>query len=87
MWRRTARNVALRTRLTRSRGNNKNAGNQCYNGRLNHKQDTVTYFAATDSLTPISGTLRPTTVAICRTCFMSSSNWSGNSDWGPSDSA
>ena len=32
------------------------------------------YFAATVSLTPISGTLRPTTAAICLTCFISSSN-------------
>ena len=34
----------------------------------------IGYFAATVSLTPISGTVLPTTAAICRTCFMSSSN-------------
>jgi|SRR5579864_2234783 len=39
------------------------------------------------SRTPIAGTVFPTTAAIWRTCDISTSNWSGNSDCAPSDSA
>ncbi len=42
---------------------------------------------ATVSRAPIAGTVRPTTAAICRTWSINSSNWSGNSDCGPSESA
>src|SRR6266567_9353397 len=44
---------------------------------------------ATPTLTcaPIPGTVLPTTGAICLTCAINSSNWSGYSDCMPSDKA
>jgi hypothetical protein len=52
----------------------------------NEKIDTY-LLTATVSLIPIAGTVLPTTAAIWRTWTISSSNWSGNRDCGPSERA